>query len=158
MAEKLNNESEKGFTLVELLVSVVIISIIFFGVFQLFTFSAKTATSNETKLVTTHLAKATIERIKVDYESFFPPEEIKCSENEKFIYSKQNCAQTGSINCDRYEFIVNDILYDVEVKVSQNNDEQNLNLLNVVVTVEQPDKNINSKVEGYVIYEPPTEQ
>lgn len=158
--------NEKGFTLVELLASIVILSVIFVGVFQLFTFTTKTATMNNTKLVTSHLAKATIERIKVDYESFFLPENFK-PEN-----TKDNCESIGNVNCDNYQFKVNDSLYNVTVKVSQSDtdeevevngvmksvNEKALNLINVVVTVNRADTKINSTVEGYVIYDGSSEE
>ena len=70
-------KNENGFTLVELLASIIILSIIIIGIFQMFIFSSKTATSNQTKLVTTHLAKATIERIKVDAESYFSFDQVE---------------------------------------------------------------------------------
>ena len=48
---------------------------------------------------------------------------------------------------------VNDLIYDVEVEVSQDSDEKDLNLISVVITVTQPEKKISSKLEGYVVDE-----
>lgn len=154
-----------GFTLVEVLTSVVIISIIFISIFHLFTFTTKTANSNKSKLVTTHLAKATIERIKTDHESFFPQEEI--SEIPK-TYDRKMCETIETLNCSQYEFIVNDTTYEVEITFSQDEqkevetddaflviNEKELNLINVLVYVYQVDnEKINSEVEGYVLYVP----
>src|SRR5690625_2027305 len=142
MTKRKIERNNSGFTLVEVLASVVIISIIFIGVFQLFTFSAKTATSNQSKLVTSHLAKATIERIKVDHHSFFTQETVNATPVK---YDMDLCQTIESIDCNLYQFLVNDVQYAVEVTVSQNENKQvdvngsplninekNLDLINVV--------------------------
>src|SRR5699024_3940998 len=98
------------------------------GIFQMFIFLSKTATSNQTKLVTTHLAKATIERIKVDAESYFTFEEVEVAKIKKI--DKENCS---GMNCDLFTMIVNDLSYEVEIEVSQDSAEKDLNLINVVV-------------------------
>ena len=54
-------KSERGFTLVEVLASVVIISIVLIGVVNLLIFTNKTAVSNNDKLVAINLAKASID-------------------------------------------------------------------------------------------------
>ncbi len=144
-------DKEKAYTLVELLASIVILSIIIIGIFQLFIFSGNTAKSNETKLVTTHLAKATIERVKIDYENFIPLEELERLQ-ESYTINRYNCAQFK--NCEMFTIKVNDLLYEVEITFSQREShEKELNLFDVLVEVTQPDKNISSKLEGYVVHE-----
>jgi len=135
-----------GFTLVEVLASIVIISIILLGVVQLMNFTNKTAITNNVKLVTTHLAKATIERMKIKSEDYFLPEQI----NGEPI-TKENCQITSCKNL--YRLTINDESYDVIVIVSQNSEEVELQLINVIVTVKHSNKNIKSTVEGYVIDE-----
>jgi|SRR5690625_366986 len=132
-----------GFTLVEVLASIVIISIIFLGVMQLIHFTNKTAVSNNTKLVTTHLAKATMERIKLTPEEFFPTNNVTVK-----TYDKHNCEVENCSNL--YSFKVNDNDYDVRVAVSQQEEEKLLNLINVVVYVQSQVKGEESMVEGYV--------
>ncbi|HLS67101.1 MAG TPA: type II secretion system protein [Pseudogracilibacillus sp.] len=132
-----------GFTLVEVLASIVIISIIFLGVMQLIHFTNKTAVSNNTKLVTTHLAKATMERIKLTPEEFFPTNNVTVK-----TYDKHNCEVENCSNL--YSFKVNDNDYDVRVAVSQQEEEKQLNLINVVVYVQSQVKGEESMVEGYV--------
>lgn len=141
-------KKERGFTLVELLASVVILSIIIIGIFQLFVFTSKTATSNQTKLVTTHLAKATIERVKVDAETFFPMDHIPDESIDK-----NNCHHYEHVDCHLYEIKINDLDYDVVLDVSQSEEEEALHLINVIVTVTQEESNLSSKVEGYVVDE-----
>lgn len=142
---------EQGVTLVEVLASIVIISIILMGVFSLLTFTNKTAVSNNSKLVSINLAKATIERMKVASEEFLDMDEIK-NKAVPFeeVIDKDNCVPA---NCaDLYEHDVNDQTYHVEITVSQTSEEEQLNLLNVVVTVSLEERNIKSIVEGYVNY------
>lgn len=146
---EVNEQNEKGFTIVELLASIIILSILIIGIFQMFVFSAKTATSNQTKLVTIHLAKATIERIKVDAGSYFPFDMV----GETEIFNEGNCHYFAEINCDLFTMTVNDLNYEVEVEVSQDTNEELLDLINVVVTVTQLEKRLSSKVEGYVVDE-----
>ena len=139
---------DNGLTLVEVLASIVIISVILLGVVQLLSFANKTAMSNNSKLVTTHLAKATIERIKTVPETYFSFYDIN---SESMTYTKNNCIPEACENL--YQWNVNDRTYEVTVKVSQTNEEKILDLINVVVTVELSGKNIKSTVEGYVIDE-----
>lgn len=142
----LKNRNENGFTLVEVLASIVIISIILLGVSQLMNFTSKAAETNKTKLVTTHLAKASIERIKIKPEDYF---QFSANDAAGKTYTRANCQGN---DCSVYEFDVNDQTYDVEVKVSQSDtkNEKELGLIKVLVKVELRDKYINSQVEGYV--------
>lgn len=142
-------KDEKGFTLVELLASIIILSIIIIGIFQLFVFSSKTVTLSQTKLVTTHLAKATIERVKVDSKSYIPFSKVT---SEELVINKNTCNSLG-LNCDVFTLKVNDLDYDIEIIANQSPDEKNLNLVNVIVTVSQPTENLSSTVEGYVVHE-----
>lgn len=137
----------KGFTLVEVLASVVIISVILLGVAQLFNFTNKTAVSNNIKLVTTHLAKASIERIKIQPEAYFTEEQIA----ESAPITLNNCKGE---NCETlYQLIINDDVYHVTVYPSQDEKESDLRLINVLVEVEHEKRGLKSTVEGYVINE-----
>lgn len=144
-------KNEKGLTLVEVLASIVIISIILLGVFSLLTFTNKTAVSNNAKLVSINLAKATIERMKVKPDDYFYNfEELKAKTAEfEVVYDHEDCHTS---ECDLYLPVVNDQTYHVEITVSQTDEERDLKLLNVVVTVSLAERNIKSVVEGYVNY------
>lgn len=136
---------EKGFTLVEVLASVVIISLILSSFFGLLIFTNKSAVSNNAKLVTINLAKASIERMKIEPESYFSFTAIKETGR---IYTKEDCPDE---DCEKlYKLEVNEQEYDVQVKVSQNAEEKRLQLINVVVTVKLLESNIQSTVEGYI--------
>lgn len=147
-------KNEKGVTLVEVLASIVIISIILLGVFSLLTFTNKTAVSNNAKLVSINLAKATIERMKVKPDDYFYNFEKLIEKNAEFevVYDHEDC-RTNENECETlYLPVVNDQTYHVEITVSQTDEERDLKLLNVVVTVSLAERNIKSVVEGYVNY------
>lgn len=152
-------KNEKGVTLVEVLASIVIISIILLGVFSLLTFTNKTAVSNNAKLVSINLAKATIERMKVKPDDYFYNfEELKAKTAEfEVVYDHEDCHRSHedfhTSKCETlYLPVVNDQTYHVEITVSQTDEERDLKLLNVVVTVSLAERNIKSVVEGYVNY------
>ena len=143
-------KKKDGFTLVEVLAAIVIISIILIGVVNLLNFTNKTAYSNNAKLVSINLAKASMERIKIQPENYFRFEDVS---NSKKTFSSDNCVPN---NCaPLYQLQVNDQTYEVELTINQSNDEKELQLINSVVTVKLVDDNrtIESTVEGYVNHE-----
>lgn len=129
---------EEGFTLVEILASVVIISIILIGVFNFIIFSNKTAATNNEKLVAIHLAKSTMERIKVameehnrqkkapEYFPYFDLTNIPVNSEEEFHVGK--CASLTERQrqaCEElYAPKINDVVYNVKVTVSQHSTEK----------------------------------
>lgn len=116
--------------------------------FSLLTFTNKTAVSNNAKLVSINLAKATIERVKVDPESYFPLDIVK---EEIQTVNAEKCSTLG-VDCSLYTVTVNNFNYDVSLDISQSDKEKTLKLINVVVTVRMDERNIKSQVEGYVNY------
>ena len=146
----MNNEN--GVTLVEVLASMVIISIILLGVYSLMTFTNKHAVSNNAKLVSINLAKATIERIKIKPEEYFDVETLTEEEfpAQGYAFDADNCTPENCSNV--YLLRVNDTEYKVEIYLTQDEDERDLKLINVIVTISLEERNINSVVEGYVNY------
>lgn len=151
-----NNQT--GFTLVEVLASVVLISIVLIGVFNLMIFTNKTATSNNEHLVAINLGKATIERMKLDYGSFIEKPSSKpdyvFDRNGKETYDLQKCHTVlKHEQCETlFRPTINNKDYHITVHVSQNHEENRLKLINIVVTVKDTDNKMNHKVEGYVNY------
>lgn len=149
-------KNEKAFSLVEVLASVVVVSIVLIGVLNIIVFTNKVAVSNNDKLVAVYLANATIERIKEKPEDFFPlpsdaspaPEYVGRTAEDPFSYDGTHCTTEACENL--YHVQINEVIYKVTVSVSQDEKEQQLRLINVVVNVKHPDKPIHSKVEGYV--------
>lgn len=56
--------NNRGFTLVETLISTIILGVIITGFFQFFIFSQKTTTNNQDKLVAINVAQKALEQIK----------------------------------------------------------------------------------------------
>ncbi|RLL47869.1 prepilin-type N-terminal cleavage/methylation domain-containing protein [Oceanobacillus piezotolerans] len=143
-------KNEQGFTLVEVLASLTILSIILVGSYNLIIFTNEVAVSNNDRLVAVNLGKATLERVKLDPFSFFArPSDNENLSTEDFNYTSDNCEPEGC--ADLYKVMVNDKVYLITLTVNQNNDEERMNLIEVIVNVELPGK-ANHQVEGYVNY------
>ncbi|ANU16931.1 hypothetical protein BBI11_07810 [Planococcus maritimus] len=128
-------ENENGFTLVEVLASLVIISIVLMSFMAIFSNTNKLAVSNSEKLVVINLADAYLERVKVQADEYIEfPTADKCNSKEmpSFIYN------------------INEKDYRIEVNTYQDLDECSLSLINVVVIVTAVDSNMSSSVEGYI--------
>ena len=121
----------KGFTLVEVVVSVTILAIILLTFGTIFVFTNQTAISSNEKLVALHLARGTLERLKVDPE--FYDDKIK---NGEVIIEE--------INDKKYYITIH---YQLD-KVSSQNEE----LVPVLIEVKKEGHlyPISVKVEGYV--------
>lgn len=120
-------EHEKGFTLIEVLASLVIISFILLLFSSVFIQNNKVSIQNTEKLVVVHLADAYLERLRIERERL---ENVTSS-----------------------DFIMNENVYKVQLRVSQTAEEERMNLQSVVVTVMTADGMTSATVEGYVVYE-----
>lgn len=133
-------KKESGFTLIEVVASIVIITIILLSFSQLFIQSNKTAAYNNEKLVAINMAEAELERLKMSPFSEHLPQIDSTkvynfetnSDIEKLLYSGGES-------------------YYLNIKATQNSDEKNNKLINIVVKVKY--KNSQSTVEGYIRYE-----
>lgn len=122
----------RGFTLVEVLASVVILSIVMMGVLNLLIFTNKNAVANNERLVAINLAKATVERLKIDSSEYFDPDNVP----------------VGGIEGHR-EIEINDTKYQITVEAKKEGVES-LGLIKVKVTVKLPESSVKSEVEGYI--------
>lgn len=121
-------KTEKGFTLIEVLASVIIITIILLSFSQIFISNNKYANANTEKLVVMNLADAQLERLrvtatKVDSTIAFP------------------------------NLMMNGKTYKVTIRTSQTPDEEKMHIQNVIVNVSAADSHASTTVEGYVVYE-----
>lgn len=134
-------KNEEGFTLVEVLASLVIISIVLMSFMALFGNTNRLAVTNSEKLVVINLADAYLERVKVTPNKFITFEDLKnnCSNVEKGWKEKES-----------FIYPINMKDYEVKVKATQDSNECKLALINVVVEVTAVNSRISSKVEGYV--------
>lgn len=146
------NKNEKGFSLIEVIASIVIISIVLLSFFQLFVQSNKTAVANNEKLVVINLADATLERIKAT--------PIKEDPN---IINVNEYFNSGTTNANIYpkSLVLNNTKYLISYKASQSDNtlknakysEKDLNLIKVVVTVTAENRKTKGSSEGYVSIE-----
>ncbi|MBH0169369.1 MULTISPECIES: type IV pilus modification PilV family protein [unclassified Fictibacillus] len=136
--------SEKGFSLIEVLISLMILSVSVIGISQFFHQANQISTGNNNKLVATNLARMTLERLQNDYEAY----EIKVSPS---IYEKSKC--TSSECRDIYETLINNTKYETKITVKpQVGEENSIQLLPVKVTIQYTNnkKLATTSVEGYV--------
>lgn len=134
-------EDERGFTLVEVLASLVIISIVLMSFMAIFANTNALAVSNSEKLVVINLADAYLERVKVTPSEFvsYSEQVDDCSSTEKSWEEKEPFIYT--LNKKDYEIVVN---------ASQDLYECKLSLINVLVEVTAVKSSLSSKVEGYI--------
>lgn len=148
-------DSEKGFTLIEVLASLVIISIVLTSFMGIFANTNKLAVSNSEKLVVINLADSYMERFKVAQEDTINIDRLE-DNKISFPPTLKNCPVSGKTEnkCETITLYkpakINTKEYSVEFYISQDKGEKNLSLFNVVVEVRAVDSNISSKVEGYV--------
>lgn len=154
-------KNAKGITLIEVVASLVILAILLLTFLNIFVFSNKAAVSNQDKLITTYLAKATLERIKVDPFSYFehpnstpePPYFGRTKENP-YTYSYNECKARNFSDCELlYHPLINGKTYEILIRIYQQPKDRHLQLINVIVEAKLKDENISSIVEGYVVYE-----
>ncbi|MFG6495436.1 prepilin-type N-terminal cleavage/methylation domain-containing protein [Fictibacillus sp. UD] len=136
--------SEKGFSLIEVLISLTILSVSVIGISQFFNQANQISAGNNNKLVATNLARMTLERLQNDYAAY----EIKASPQ---TYDKNQCT---SSNCrDLYETMINNNKYETIITViSQQDEETSIKLFPVKVTIhyKSNQKDQVTFVEGYV--------
>lgn len=149
----LNNE--RGFTLIEVVASIVIIAIVLISFSQLFIQTNKTAAKNNEKLVTVNLADAAL--VKLKSETFAKNSSITNVNN----YFVDNVESDPTKKKPPLAIEMNGKSYSVAYAASQSNStvtnsnhsEKDLNLIKVVVTVTAPDGKTKGSSEGYVSLE-----
>lgn len=107
-------KNEGGYTLIEILAGIFILSIVLTVFFQFFIFSQKTTTQSKEELVALKLAETVLEQIVSDTNGY--REDLKDNGkpkvNQTFICSKEN------LNCkDRYYFMANNNEYEARITV-----------------------------------------
>lgn len=168
--------NNKGFSLVEVLASLVIISIVLVSFMALFTNTNRIAVNNSEKLVVVNLADSYLERVKINPSEFlpFPP-----TLNSSYLYNVKyptvplrlsnpsgvaseifDLKRCGIVNVPdpsekyipecTYISHINNKNYFVSIKVSQSVEESNISLLNILVTVSSGKS--KTFVEGYLPY------
>ncbi|MBM4761887.1 type II secretion system protein [Bacillus sp. B15-48] len=134
--------NDRGFTLVEILVSFLILFLIGTVFFQFFTISQKTTMGNQDKLVAVNLAKFFLEQVKAGEIA-----EI----DDVGIYGSNNC-QTEAGCSDDYIKTVNNKRYSIKVEVNETGetDEGEIRLYVVKIEVYHNDQKPITTLEGLV--------
>lgn len=141
--------NEKGFTLVEILVSLTLLTTLVLSASYFFIQSNTISSYNNQKLVAVNLARSTLERIQLEPSSYIT-NGIAGSP-----YSYQSCQTSGRASCQNYRVLINNHEYIVDVALSQDNNEKDLKLVDIQVdvTLSSSDKSIKSTVEGYIAHD-----
>ncbi|MBP3949660.1 prepilin-type N-terminal cleavage/methylation domain-containing protein [Bacillus suaedae] len=148
------HKDQKGFTLVEILVSLVLLSIVLLSFLTIFTYTNQVAVRNNDTLVAVNLAKLTLARLKSDPFSYIESPNLSPSPSYVLGTKAYNHSSCTNETCESfYQPLVNDRVYAVSITASQSTSEKTNHLINVHVTVTLPETPISSKVEGYVIYD-----
>lgn len=138
-------KKEQGFSLIEALAALVIVSIVLLSFSQFFVQSNKTAVRNNEQLVVTYLANAELERAK----------NAPSSE----LFSAGKLSKPAAIFSDTYSsnfeksVTINNQSYKIRLTATQSSDEHDIKFVTLTVKVVSPDMKTNSSVEGIVKYE-----
>ena len=128
-------EKEGGFTLVEVVASLVIITLILMFFSSIFVQNNKVSIRNSDKLVVTNIADAYLERLKVD--KYTVP----------VNHSKNSICNGTSGTTMNTTYPLNGYTYSVKIERKNIVNDQ---LCNTVVTVTGKDGKVTGVVEGYV--------
>lgn len=140
--------SEKGFSLIEVLVSLSILSISVITISNFFIQANEISAGNNRKLVAANLARMALDRVQQNPESYG----IKVP-NEEGVFNTSNCHDLASDECKKlYSTKINETKYEISLYINENSDkEKEMNLLPITVTISYQDK--ETSVEGYVAYD-----
>lgn len=148
-------KKESGFTLLEVVASIVIITIVLLSFSQLFIQSNKTAAHNNERLVTINLADAAL--VKLKSQSFtkdasFTNVNQYFEDNVESDLTKKKPPLAIQMNGKTYAVSYVPSQSNINV-MNSNYSEEDLDLIKVVVTVTAPDGKIKGSSEGYVSLE-----
>jgi len=145
-------QNPKGFTLIEVVASIIIITIVLLSFSQIFIQANRTAVTNTEKLVTINLADALLARVRANTYT-------KASDIQSYFID--NTQSNKKLKNPPLEIDLNGKTYTVSYKASQNTaksknasfSEKDLNLIKVIVTVTSPNGKTKGSSEGYVAIE-----
>lgn len=144
----------RGFSLLEVVASIVIITIILVSISQLILQTNETAVTNNEKLAVIHLADLTIERLKIEsyiVEAALPDEESTTWDN----WVNNNTCFPIPLNTDPENdlsiFMMNGQEYNITACATpQIEREKALGLVNVRIEVTTPRSKSKGHIEGFV--------
>ena len=146
--------NNKGFTLVEILVSITLLMMVGATFFQFFVFSQKSTTDNKEKLVAINLAQSVLEQMENSKDAY--PEITEADVHAASSYPKKYdlatvCASGDTTCTERYEKKVNGVTYQIVIEVGKELDEsRGLPIHPVAVKIYCPQGNEASSVKGLI--------
>jgi hypothetical protein len=156
---RLKQLNQKGISLLEVVLSIVIVFIIFISFYQIFIHTNKTAVHQNEGLVLYNLANAELERLKIT------PIIFKQSTNDLSLQTQPGLTQLLTKEAENVWSYPSDFTssngstYTVFIKrtpkipeTDPENDENRLNLLDVAIVVKSTSSKEEGVVEGYVSY------
>lgn len=143
----INLKEEKAFTLVEVVASIVIITIVLLSFAQIFIQTNKTAHLNNEKLVVVNLADAVLERERAE-----PRQEKLVTDLTEYFNSEEQ-KKPIVLNGKRYTISYAVTQQAIQKPKNSNFTEKELNLIKLVVTVTAPNGKTKGSSEGYVFIE-----
>lgn len=143
-----------GFTLIEVVASIVIISIILISISQVIIQTKKTAVSNDEKLALIHLADTTLERLKIEnyIVTAAIPDETSIEwknwvENNQCLPIPLNSDPANDLS----KITMNNHDYYISACATpQSEDEKNLGLINISIEVTSSTSKSKGYIEGFV--------
>jgi prepilin-type N-terminal cleavage/methylation domain-containing protein len=136
-------KSNKGFTLVEVIASVVIMGIILLSLFYFFVNSNKASVQNNEKLAMINIANASLERLKIASTSDKMDEEFS---GYTITITRTMCPGQPNIDLAKLP----QANYIDRTKTSCTQEYIDTGLLDVAVTVQSKTTNAQTTVEGFV--------
>jgi prepilin-type N-terminal cleavage/methylation domain-containing protein len=134
-----------GFTLVEVLATIVILGIIILSFFQFFIFSQKTTTNNQDKLVAINVAQKVLEQIK---EEAGEPDSTAQKSQYWLVTHPADYIYVKTYGGESHQETVNGKTYSVAIVVTQEKPDSNLYM--VTVSINGVDDRSESTVKGLV--------
>ncbi|WP_270179465.1 type IV pilus modification PilV family protein [Alkalihalobacillus sp. CinArs1] len=138
-------KNDNGFTLIEVLVSLTLLTSVVLVASSFFNQSNTISSYNNQKLVAVNLARATLERIQLSPDTYITDGLAGGP------YNYKKCINRSKPSCENYQVKINNHEYAINVSVSQDKNEQEIDLVDVRVDVTLAKKpTIETSVEGYV--------
>lgn len=143
-------KKNQGFTLVEILVSILLLVLLGFAFFQFFIFSQKATTGSKEKLAAVHLAQSVLEQVKTnDYPEITENMDVEKSHLPKRFHVGNACANADQNCINRYKKKLNNQTYQVEIEVDQKKNDTSC-LLEVEVEILNQAGKLETSVKGLI--------
>lgn len=139
-----------GFTLVEILVSILLLVLLGFAFFHFFVFSQKATTGSKEKLAAVHLAQSVLEQVKTnDYPEITENMDAEERHLPKRFHVDNACANDDQNCINRYKKTLNNRTYQIEIEVDHPKNTES-NLLEVEVNVLSQAGKMETSVKGLI--------